>query len=167
MPYVMKFNGVDSKLDCGTPSTLVGDKTFVAWIKPASLGEVKGRIFDNGKLIIAMLAPGRFQYSSNGFSTSASSSSNLYDFGEWVMIGLVRQGSGICNFYAQGVLAAPADQNSGTPVAGSTNLIIGNNNATTATFDGLIDGPVRIIDGLLTAAEISQLSTESRQRYSQ
>jgi len=54
------------------------------------------------------------------------------------------------------VLSGSADQASGTTAGGSTNLIIGNNNGQTATFDGTISH-VRIFSKILTVAQIGQI----------
>lgn len=53
---------------------------------------------------------------------------------------------------------------SGTGSAGNTNLFIGNTNAGDRTFDGL-QSNVRIIDGILSTAEISQLYLSEKTNY--
>ena len=71
--------------------------------------------------------------------------------------------TGTVTFYTNGELNKAA-QEAGAMVAGTTNLIIGNNNAENSTFDGLING-VRIYDGILTAQEISQVYSSEKERY--
>ena len=63
-----------------------------------------------------------------------------------------RTEAGIVNFYINGVLNGPADQNSGTPtVAAST--ILGNDAGATVTFDGW-HGLIKIFNYTLTPAQI-------------
>jgi hypothetical protein len=67
-----------------------------------------------------------------------------------------RDAAGLANIYLNGVLSGTADQTSGTPVAGTTNVQIGNNSSLVNTFDGYIDD-VRIYNRVLTVAEINRI----------
>jgi len=49
-----------------------------------------------------------------------------------------------------------ADQDSGTPTAGTTNIIIGNNNAQYRSFDGLINS-MQIYEGILSLQDITRI----------
>jgi len=164
--YAMFFDGADSKLDCGGYDDLTGDKTAIAWIKPFSLGEAGGGyILSNGRFLLSIFGSGseKIAFYSDG-SNIATSASNSISFNEYQLVCVTRTDAGLANIYINGKLSGSANQNSGTPVAGITNIIIGNTNVQTATFDGLISNP-RIINGLLTAQEAMQIFTSERGFY--
>jgi hypothetical protein len=170
----MLFDGATSKIDCGDPDDLTGDKTFVVWfkIRKHSSGGLS-RLIDNGgpnlgtdnrfSIYTYNIVPGRI-YARNDTAAAMSSSSNAYKLNEWSMLVLVRPASGSgCSFYINGV-DDTLDGDAGTPAAGTQNIIIGNCATADRTFNGLISD-VRIIDGLLSAAEISQLFSNERSKY--
>ena len=76
---------------------------------------------------------------------------------------VVRKASGLLDVYLNGELAQ-LDADSGTPVAGSTNIIIGNNNVDISTTDGQLP-EVIILEGLLTPSEISNYYTATKAKY--
>jgi hypothetical protein len=49
----------------------------------------------------------------------------------------------------------------GTPVAGTTNVIIGNNSGATRTFDGLIP-MLQVFENVLTLEQITQIWSSTR-----
>ena len=156
--YAMFFDGADSKLDCGSYDDLTGDKSFIAWIKPYSLGESSvGRIFNNTKLDILIQATNKVSISSE-LSTYVHSANSSVKLGLWQLIVITRNSAGDeTNIYINGVLSGSADQDSGTPVAGS-NIIIGNSTGQTQTCYGLI-GNTRIENGILSSAQAMQVYT--------
>jgi len=156
--YAMYCNGSTSKLDCGNYDDLTGDKSFIAWIKPYSLGESSvGRIFNNTKLDILIQATNKVSISSE-LSTYVHSANSSVKLGLWQLIVITRNSAGDeTNIYINGVLSGSADQDSGTPVAGS-NIIIGNSTGQTQTFYGLI-GNARIENGILSSAQAMQVYT--------
>ena len=159
----MIFNGSTSKLDCGSYDTLVGDKTFVQWVKTTGWNSVSdARIIENGKSIVRTL-PSYYRFSSDG-STYASSAASSLILNKWQCIVVTRTSTGIINFYIDGVLSGTANQSSGTPAAGTNNIIIGNNNAGARCHKGSID-KVRVIDGILTLNEISEIYSSERKLY--
>jgi len=166
--YAMDFNGSTSKLDCGSYDTLVGDVSLYALIKPRSYGEGGstngGYIFNNGKLGMFYYGTPRVGLFSDGTSTTATST--LGGFGVWLMAVVTRTSTGVTNFYINGVASGTANQASGTPVAGTTNLIVGNNSGASGTFDGSI-AKCGIIKGILTSQEIAQMWTSIKGQVNQ
>ena len=160
--YAMYCNGSTSKLDCGNYDDLTGDKSFIAWIKPYGWGEGgnNGRVVDNGKVgLIVNTNDDKLSFSSDGFSSQISSGANSIILSIWQLVIVTRNSAGDeTNIYINGVLSGSADQDSGTPVAGSTNIIIGNRDADDRTFYGLI-GNARIENGILSSAQAMQVYT--------
>jgi len=158
--YANYYNGSTSKLDCGNYDDLTGDKSFIAWIKPYGWGEGGfGRIMQNGKMdLYKSTTNSKYSFKSNG-STIVSSANNSITLGVWQLIIVTRNSAGDeTNFYINGVLSGSADQDSGTPVAGSTNITIGTDNGSARTFYGLI-GNTRIENGILSSAQAMQVYT--------
>lgn len=165
--YAMDFNGSTSKIDCGSYDGLTGNKTFIGWFKARSYGEGGyGRFIDNGKVMFSVYtSSNRIGFSSDGYSTTALSAVNSVTFNnQYVFICATRTSTGITNIYINGVLSGTANQSSGTPATGTNNIILGNNNAGSYTFDGQISN-VRIIDGILSTQEIAQLWQNEKSLY--
>ena len=72
-------------------------------------------------------------------ATTINSADNSITLQKWQHICVTRTAAGIANIYINNVLSGSADQASGTPAAGTTNVFIGNRSAGDRTFDGLID----------------------------
>lgn len=157
---VLEFNGTSSGLDCGSYDTLVGDKTFILWVKPRSYGESNGgRIFDNGKFQLMTTSTG-YLCRSDAATEAYSSAIPLW---KKHLLVVTRTAAGVVNFYVNGVLYGTANQNSGTPVAGTSSLKIGSL-STVRFFDGTMSG-IRVVNGILSTAEISQLHSSERKFY--
>jgi hypothetical protein len=160
-------NGSTSLVDAGDYSDLVGDITVLAWVNPFTYGEgsgfENGRVLDNGKLYIALRNTNVFRVSSDGDVTKAHSGSDSVKLYQWQSVVVTRTAAGVVNIYVDGELSGSADQATGTPVAG-TNIIIGNNNAGARTWDGKLSD-IRIVRGLLTPNEISQVFTSEKANY--
>jgi len=166
MGFSCKFNGSTSKVD--TQSTfggLTGAITILAWINPSSFGEVGvARIVDNGEAII-WVQNYKVYFTSNNFSNETSSAAGSITLNKLQFIVVTREADGTVNFYIGDKDNAPtssgaADQDSGTPEAGTTNVIIGNNAAGTRTFDGTIN-KIAVVEGILSLAEISRYWSSS------
>lgn len=170
--WAMEFNGSTSKLDCGSYNTLVGDKSFVAWIKAERISSASLEyIFNNGSLLLAI--DNGTWYVSNGIVVSsdgslgvptAYSASNVIKRMTPFQVVVTRTSTGVANIYVNGVLTGSANQASGTPAAGSTNLTLGASSTSSNLLDGHMSA-VRIIDGILTAQEVSQLFSNERRNY--
>jgi hypothetical protein len=164
----MLFNGSTSKVDCGVPNNLTGDKTILLWFKAFGTGEMSGGaggfLIDNGKLIAFLLiSTMKIGVTSNG-STIKFSLAGSFKYKKFHFVAIIRLSNGLTTIYIDGVANGTTFETSGIPAAGTTNLIIGNNTGQTRTFNGLIND-VRIVDGLLTSEEISQLYTSEKTQY--
>lgn len=166
--YAIDFKQ-SSKLDCGSYETLVGDKTFITWIKlPYVNANSLGRIFDNSKFYWYQ----RFVSASEVYLTLVSDGAtyintaiNPFTYGQWQMMVATRTSTGVTNFYVDGVLSGSANQSSGTPVAGTSNLIVGNlASGTNRQLTGQLSN-TRIVNGILSIQEISNLFESERKFY--
>ncbi len=152
--YSAVFDGADSKVDTGTD--MIGTKavTVMGWIKPSGWGEGSlGRIIDNGKFYMFTFNNHDYIGLTSAGSSPIYSSSNSISLNNWQFVSVTREADGTVNYYIGDLDTAPAlsgsaDQNSGVPVAGTTNVIIGNNNTQTRTFDGLISN-LQVVEGIV------------------
>jgi len=155
-----KFDGSSSKVDLGSakPSDLTGDLTVSAWIKPTGWGGADaGRIISNEKFMLYInTANDNLQIRSDG-GTTAVSVTNSIVLNTLYHVLVTRPSAGSnSNIYINGVLNGTANQNTGTPAAGTTNTFIGNNGAGDRAFDGNI-ADVKIFNRLLSTTEITNL----------
>lgn len=160
MSYGCFFNGVDSKIDLG--SDMISDKTvtIMGWIKPYGWGAFGNFVYTNGKVICWVRdTEDNIGFSSNG-STTTKSATNSITLNKLQFVAITRESDGTVNFYigdknTAPVLSGTADQDSGTPEAGTTSVILGNNSGATRTFDGLI--PVlKCVENVLSLQEITR-----------
>jgi hypothetical protein len=165
--YTPRFNGSTSKVDCGSYDPLVGDITVLGWVRANSFGESNlGRILFNGQLILRGNSSGsRFFFTSNAEVNSAMAAVNSFVTREYLLITIVRTAEGTANIYINGELSGSADQDSGTPAAGTQDIHIGNNHISSTTWDGDIPETI-ILSGLLTPTEISQYYSSTKARFS-
>lgn len=159
------FDASVTKLDTNLSSSnlsLTGDITIEAWIKNNGWGELggaNGYIISNGKCIWYSTIDGaRIRGTSNGV-TLAFSTVNSIKLGLYYHLVITRTSAGITNIYINNELSGTADQSSGTPEVGNTDLIIGNNDASSATFNGPI-AKVSIYNSILTGQERNKLYEE-------
>ena len=141
-----------------------GDVTVVAVITPRGWGGGNGgRIVDNGQFGFALNSTtGRLTCFSNGskFIYSADSSIAL---GTSYVTMVTRTSAGVTNFYINGTLSGSADQDSGTPAAGSPTYLL-NNDASTRGFDGDVANPM-LFPSILNAYQIAMLNAYMRKKY--
>lgn len=153
------YNGTTSYIDLGAdkPTDLTGDINISARINPTTKGEGNsGNVINNGKLLIrdtANINP-YIVFTSNG-GINYSFSGNDISYGSWQHIMVTRKSAGIANFYINGVLSGTAEQDSGTPVAGTNNTFIGNAAGAISTFDGII-GLIVIVSRIKSYIEITR-----------
>jgi hypothetical protein len=150
--YSQRYNGDISKLDCGSDLIGTGDKTFIIWFKAFSDGELgQGRLLSNGKLELFFTTTG-FKLRSDGVTTSQIS--NVWVPNVWNNLIITRSSDGTCAYYSNGVLQTTGlSSDSGVPEAGTTNLIVGNNNAGIVCHDGNI-AIVKAVPSILTTKQI-------------
>lgn len=160
----MLFNGSDSKADCGGEIVGAGDVTIYTWVKPYSWGENnQARVIDNSKMIIGAYGASEYIIVSSDGSTAAYTNAYTIALNKWNFVCVTRTSAGVATIYINGANETSASA-SGTPAVGTTNLTIGNKSDGSRAFDGLIE-PVRVIDGILTVEEISQLFSAERIKY--
>ena len=157
-------NSSTTKLDTGSTADLTGDRTFECIINPAGFGELDaGRIIDNGELYLTIVDQTTYvkllAFSSGGTPMKSATNSILINDKTKYCIVTVTS-AGITNFYigdADNVTAlnGTANQDSGTPTTGTTNIIIANKSNGTRTFDGAIK-VVNVYEGLMTEKQITQ-----------
>jgi len=144
-------NGFDTGSDWALTSAL----TLGAWVKLDDWGGGNlGNIFNNFKTTWRFTTGGdKMQFSSDGatFVTSATDSIKLNSL---TFVCVTRTAAGIANFYVDGVLSGSADQDSGTPENGTSNVFIGNNDNDTAALEGTIIEPFALVGTVETVAQI-------------
>ena len=168
------FDGTDNYIDLGTdnPSDLTGDITISAWINPSGWGGSRfGRILTNGGCDFFLLEhhisyANTMYFSSDNQSTSPIvAGQNSITLNTWQHILVTRNSAGDeTNIYINGVLSGTANQDSGTPIAGTNNTLIGNRDAGDRTFDGQISG-MKIFNRVLSASEIDYLYSKEVNKY--
>jgi hypothetical protein len=162
---VITFNSSDSKIDCGDINDLDEDVSIAAWMYLYSFGEgSQARILDNGKLIWAVSSTNSNVFVTSDGATIKYSANNVIDLNKWIFVAVTRTSAGLINHYINGEASGTVNQDAGTPEAGTTNIVIGNNNGQTRTFDGFL-GDVRVCNGILPATEISQMFSNERNEY--
>ena len=155
------FDGVNDRVDLGSdkPNNGTGAITISAWIKPDSFGENnKGYVITNGQMLLYVNA------TNNKLTFSRDNYEELHSANDSITVGslhhivVISDSDGDnTNFYINGALSGTANQDATTPVAGSTNTFIGNNNAEDRTFHGIIDEVAIWDTAVLSLAEIQAI----------
>jgi len=154
------FKQATSKIDMGAVDPIgTGNVTVVALIKPDSLGATNGRIIDNGKAIF-YIAANKLGFCSDGATATVLSAANSLNYGQSSVVAVTRAATtSITNFFINGIQSGTRNQYGGIIAAGSTNTLIGNQNASARNFDGLIYY-IAIYNAILTEQQIAQISDE-------
>ena len=136
----LDFDGADTKIDCG--SDFIGTQAISvsAWIYMVGAGEeAAGRIIDNGKTQIYWRNDlSKFIIYREGGASGGAISGVVSPLNTWLHLIVTSTNTSVTNFYINGVLSGTANQDKADPIAGTTNVIIGNINDQTRTFDGRI-----------------------------
>lgn len=131
------------------------DITFITWFY--SIQNVEWcRFISNGKFDFYRNTYGQLRGSSDGFITSASTVDWVVYNNVWSCVCLTRNITGVMNFYVNNVQKEAANQNSGTPVDGNTNIGLLNTYGGDRQLTGITDH-IRIYNRILSAAERSKL----------
>jgi hypothetical protein len=154
------WNGTTSLIDLGSEIIGTKDVSIMGWFKLYSDGEGNtGRLLENGKFKLFITSSGKLSLGSAG---TGSATSGAIPFGKDVFIALTRKSDadGKTDFYIgykdqAPVLSGGANQTSGLPTVGDTNLTIGNNAGASRTSDGLIN-KLTVVEGILSLAQITQ-----------
>jgi len=168
--YSSEFNGSTSKIDTG--SDFIGTKavTICGWIKAYSYGKGNyGRIVDNGKLFF--LVDGglkSLRFSSNAASEVTSAADSIL-LRKWYFVVAIRNVSGLAAFYIGNKTSAPVvsgeNLNSGAPISGIKNVLIGDNATGLRTFYGNIP-MLKVYEGILSLEELTQIWSNTRDKVS-
>jgi hypothetical protein len=114
------------------------------------------RILDNGKTVLYMeQANARLILSSNAFSNNAYSPNNSIALNQKYCIIATRTSAGVVNFRINGQASGAANQDSGTPAAGTSNTVIGNRIATDRGYAGNIEEVINVPSILPTYAQVA------------
>lgn len=167
--YAAEFNGIDSKIDMGPDIIGANAVTIMGWIKAFDYGEgsngYRGTIIDNGALrFFINNISDKFTVISDG-NTSIYTGTDSFKVNEWQFVSVTIGTDGSTSFYLGDLNTAPAlngtlNQAGGIPVAGTTNIIIGNRSDSAKTFDGLIP-KLKVVEGILSLDQITQYWAES------
>lgn len=148
---------VDSinRFDTGSDWVDTNAITFGCWVILDGYGPSNaGRLFENGKTLLRWDGGNtRMVFSSDG-STSVNSATGSVPLNRLTFVSVTRTAGGVTNFYVDGVLSGSADQDSGTPVSGTNNIIFGNRNAGDRATEGVIIEPFAIVGTVETADQI-------------
>jgi hypothetical protein len=160
----IKFLGYNSSLvNTGSYDPLVGDKTVIAWVKFLDLKQYY-MIFDNGKLQISLNVFSAL----NRISVTSDAATIIYTPNysivakRYYLLTVTRTSAGVATIYLNGIVSGTPNQSTGTPAAGTLNMNIGY--IQWGYGNHMLD-KVRIIDGILTPQEISQIYSNERNKY--
>jgi hypothetical protein len=143
------------KIDAGADVIGTGADTVCAWVAPTDATPALAmRIADNGKYLLGISAQAKLQMSSD--TATVIESAAVFADATFAHVCASRTATGAASLYLNGALLGAADQDSGTPTAGTGNVIIGNRAASDRDYGGYLDD-IRIYDRALTAAEITQI----------
>lgn len=156
--YSLSANGDTTAINCGTDFIGTKDVTVMGWFNIKSAGESNdGSIVNNGILTLRT-GFNRFRlYSVPG--TYAETSPFFPIYNRLLFLALTRTNLGIVNFYIGQKDISPtlnytANQNSGTPVNGTSNMFIYNSSVFSRGADGL-NPKLTLLEGIATLEEIT------------
>jgi len=157
----MLFDGADTKIDTGADMIGVGACSVSAWIHPDDLGNnTSPKIIDNGKFSFIWFHTNQNLKAKSDGSTQIASPINSVLLNKWSHVVFTRDATGASsNLYVNGVLSGTANRDTGTPVAGDYNVLIGNDSIQMLSFDGKILD-TRIYNKVLSLSEVQSIYRE-------
>lgn len=162
--FFFNYNTGTTRISTGSDIIGTSAMTVVLCLKAGSNGNFR-RIFQNGDTndntaLYLDTSNVRYRFSSSSAATTASSANGSLIYQEKQCVAVSRNAAGnATNMYIDGLLSGGADQDSGTPVADGTSLIIGNRNNNNVPFDGTIYWIV-FFSEVLSLSEINQVQAE-------
>jgi hypothetical protein len=151
------FDGVDDLITCESDFIDISACTIMGWIKPTGWGGGSaGRIIDNGKLGIYLNSASGLIYFTSDFAGALATANNSIQVASpiWYHVAFTRVADGTGNAYINGVLSGSANQPTGTPTAGTSNVCFGNRLAGDRAFVGNIDD-LQVYNRVLSLSEIN------------
>lgn len=154
-----------SSIDAG--SDVIGTKavTIMGWANQYSIWKITDQYFNNGavQMYTNPFVQSRLIFTSN--SGQVESGTGDWKLGEYKFFAVTRKADGKGTIYIGSLDEAPklsgaADQDSGTPVSGTTNLFIGNRSIKDKAFKGKIP-KLCIVEGILSLEQITQYWSET------
>ncbi len=154
------FNGNSSKIECGDDFIETNQGTAIVWVKLRNWGEsggIRSDLLTNGKY--SLYVDSRTIRLTRNYLDITRSDINKLETDKWYYIAVTSDNGGITNFFVGDLKNAPTltgltDQNAGTPVAGITNAVIGNNSAQSRSLDGIFS--LKYFNTILTITKITQ-----------
>lgn len=167
---VMKFDGSSGNINIGSQA-LVGDITFMGWVKHTNRGEGnESHTIGNGQFIMRNSASTNkiYIFTRNNFTTTIFTANNTFKELYSTFLCITSTSTGITNFYIGDknnppVISGQQNQNAGTPVAGST-CYLGNRAADNNTLNGWLND-IRCEQSILTLEEITQYYSVTKIKY--
>ena len=165
---VMKFDGSSGNINIGSQA-LVGDVTFMGWVNLNTFGEGGlGILIDNNKLVVRVSITNKNISFTRDYATYIFSATNSIKLSNTIFICITSTSTGITNIYIGDknnppTLSGTANQNAGTPVAGST-CYLGNRATDDRTMNGWLND-VRLDQSILTLEEVTQYYSSTKNKY--
>jgi len=146
-------------IDTGSDYIGTGARTIILRTKLKSYGQnASGKLVNNDKLSFYTVT-GRLVFQSDASTTTLSAASSL-TLGKSTSMSVSRDATGAnTNFYVDGILSGTANQDSGTPEAGSGNVLFGDNTGSSRGMDGTLEY-VAVFNEVLTNSEINKIAAE-------
>lgn len=161
--YSPYFNTANIKTDYN--NDLVGSYTFLQWVKIRNYGtpaSFSGLLFDNSKFRVVIADDNNRIRFLRDATTSVYSANNALNQNEYMLIGITTTNEGVTNIYINGDLSGSADQDAGTPIAGS-DIHIGSSGAANY-FNGYIPDTILYSD-IWTARQMKDYYVNNRKFY--
>ena len=153
-----EFNGSTYEVDIGGNVIGTGDITWSGWFYTQGEGQNANieMIYDNGNFMVFWYEP-TLQILGRSNAVTTATSAGIINRNTWYHLVFTRPSGGAnANIYINGALSGSANQNTGTPAAGSGNDLIGSDQARNFNFDGYLHD-IRIYNRILSQAEITLL----------
>jgi hypothetical protein len=165
----LHFDGVDDNLSIADFIGTGAETIFVVARLTTYGGSNVGRFLDNGKFISNVSGTNQtFRFSSDGNTSVTYAASSVATLGGVTVYAMTRLATGEASHYVDGSISGDAAQDSGTPVAASTSLYLGNRQALDCGFSGEIAEVITVADavdsytrGLVTTLLLEQYSPQA------